>query len=234
MPGMRIIDESDDGFSWTSAGHSWLARTSHALRANGDVWIVDPVDFPALDERVRALGSPRAVLKLFVQHGRDGSTVASRLGVPLLELPAQPSRIAVRARARPGPRGVVGDRPLVAGARDARRRGGGRERPPLLRVGAAARRPPGSARSCGHRRCSSGSSPGTCSSGTAPGCTRPCPSSCAPRSSGRAVTSCVSCRISSPLDSIPPASRRSAPACSASQTSVRRRRNGVTRNLQTR
>jgi hypothetical protein len=87
MPGMRIIDESGDGFSWTSAGHSWLARTSHALRANGDVWIVDPVDFPALDERVRALGSPRAVLKLFVQHGRDGSTVASRLGVPLLELP---------------------------------------------------------------------------------------------------------------------------------------------------
>ena len=209
--GMRIIDESEGGFSWTSAGHSWLERTSHALRANGDVWIVDPVDFPALDERVRALGSPRAVLKLFVQHGRDGSTVASRLGVPLLELPGSlpgsPFELVPVRAPRDGRRPPSGGR---SERRSSSRRRSGAPATTARQGGRSA-----STRfcaSCGHRRCSGGSSRGTCWSGTAPGCTRRCPSSCAPRSSGRAVTSCASCRTSSPLDSIPPVSSDGATA----------------------
>ena len=86
---MRISDESDAGFSWISGSPDWLERASHALAADGGVWLVDPVELAGLDERVRALGEPRAVLQLFGQHGRDCAAVAARLGVPLLVTPAE-------------------------------------------------------------------------------------------------------------------------------------------------
>lgn len=69
----KLYDEwSDDGR---------IVRTSHALVAGGRVWVIDPVDAPGLDERVRALGEPAAVLQLLDRHNRDCAVVASRLGV---------------------------------------------------------------------------------------------------------------------------------------------------------
>lgn len=64
---------------WSDDGR--IVRTSHALVAGGRVWVIDPVDVPGLDERVRALGEPAAVLQLLDRHNRDCARVAARLGV---------------------------------------------------------------------------------------------------------------------------------------------------------
>ena len=86
---MKIIDRGETGLSWVSDQEAWQQRMSHALVAGGEVWIVDASDFPGLDERVLALGRPRAVLQLLDRHRRDGPAIAARLGVPLLENPIE-------------------------------------------------------------------------------------------------------------------------------------------------
>lgn len=86
---MTICDESDAGFGWISGGPLGMERASHALLAAGGVWLVDPVDFPGLDERVAALGEPRGVLQLLDRHTRDCAPVAARLGVPHLVTPSE-------------------------------------------------------------------------------------------------------------------------------------------------
>jgi hypothetical protein len=76
------LDEEDDAFGWIAEER--LRRTSHALRAGGRVWLLDPVDGPGLEQRVRALGEPGGVLQLLDRHARDGTAWADRLGVPLI------------------------------------------------------------------------------------------------------------------------------------------------------
>jgi hypothetical protein len=77
-----------------AAGLTWvvgdtLTRTSHALVADGRVWLVDPVDTPAALTRAAALGAPAGVIQLLDRHERDGQAIADRLGVPLHRLPAR-------------------------------------------------------------------------------------------------------------------------------------------------
>ena len=59
-----------------------------AMAADGRVWLVDPVDGPGLEERVRALGEPAGVLQLVDRHPRDCAVLAARLGVEHLRVPA--------------------------------------------------------------------------------------------------------------------------------------------------
>jgi hypothetical protein len=73
-------------------GVSWVVdepirRASHALRADGRVWIVDPVDHPDAMARVAALGEPAGVVQLLDRHARDCAAIARRLGVPHLDVP---------------------------------------------------------------------------------------------------------------------------------------------------
>jgi hypothetical protein len=77
---VRFCDETDWGFGWLQ--DEWLARCSHALCAEGRVWIFDPVDSPGVEERIRALGRPAGVIQLLDRHRRDSSALAERLGVP--------------------------------------------------------------------------------------------------------------------------------------------------------
>ena len=75
-----------------AAGLTWvmddaLTRASHALVADGRVWLVDPVDAPAALARVAELGRPAGVIQLLDRHGRDGIAIAGRLGVPVHRLP---------------------------------------------------------------------------------------------------------------------------------------------------
>jgi len=58
-----------------------MTRTSHALAADGRVWLVDPVDWPDAIERALALGKPLGVLQLLDRHNRDCAAIAERLGV---------------------------------------------------------------------------------------------------------------------------------------------------------
>jgi hypothetical protein len=80
-------DEADFGFGWIASEPALLRRASHALAADGRVWLVDPVDVPGLDARLRALGEPAGVLQLVDRHARDCAKVAERLQVPYHRLP---------------------------------------------------------------------------------------------------------------------------------------------------
>jgi len=79
------IQELPFGFTWVQ--HEAMARASHALVADGRVWIVDPVDSPGVVERAQGLGEVAAVVQLLDRHNRDCEAIASRLGVPHLEVP---------------------------------------------------------------------------------------------------------------------------------------------------
>ena len=83
--GFRFCDETEYGFSWLAG--DFLTRTSHALVADGRVWLVDPVDWPEAIERSRSVGEPTAVLQLLDRHNRDCARVAGQLGVPHLVTP---------------------------------------------------------------------------------------------------------------------------------------------------
>jgi hypothetical protein len=78
-------DRAERGFSWLV--DEAMARTSHALAADGKVWLVDPVDWPEAIARARELGEPAGVLQLLDRHKRDCAAVAARLGVPRLVVP---------------------------------------------------------------------------------------------------------------------------------------------------
>ena len=79
-------DAGNDGFSWIVAEP--MTRTSHALAAEGKVWLVDPVDWPIALERAAALGEPTAVVQLLDRHDRDAARIAEHLGIPHLRLPS--------------------------------------------------------------------------------------------------------------------------------------------------
>ncbi len=86
---MKILtsDETSFGFGWIATEPALLRRASHALRADGRVWVVDPVDGPGVEARIRALGDPAGVVQLVDRHARDGVALAGRLGVPHHRLP---------------------------------------------------------------------------------------------------------------------------------------------------
>jgi len=80
--GWQPVDEWDGGFGWSQ--DEFMRRTSHALVVEGGVWLLDPVDTPVLEDRVRAFGEPAGVLQLLDRHERGCAAWARRLGVPHL------------------------------------------------------------------------------------------------------------------------------------------------------
>lgn len=84
---LAICDENDFGFGWIALEPALLQRASHALVADGRVWLVDSVDVPGIDERLRALGEPAGVLQLVDRHARDCAALAERLQVPHRRVP---------------------------------------------------------------------------------------------------------------------------------------------------
>jgi hypothetical protein len=84
---IRFCDEFDGGLGWIAAER--LQRCSHALVADGRVWVVDPVDGDGVEERIRAAGEPAGVIQLLDRHNRDSRELARRLGVPLHLVPVE-------------------------------------------------------------------------------------------------------------------------------------------------
>jgi len=78
----RWVDEQEWGFGWIAPGRPQLRLTSHALLAEGGVWVVDPLEGEGVEERIRALGEPAGVIQLLDRHTRDCAAFAGRLGVP--------------------------------------------------------------------------------------------------------------------------------------------------------
>ena len=81
-----FVEESPLGLTWTVREPT--SRTSHALVDAGRVWLIDPTWDAAVFERVASLGEPVAVIQLLDRHNRDCATIAERLGVPHLRVPA--------------------------------------------------------------------------------------------------------------------------------------------------
>jgi hypothetical protein len=85
---LELCDEFEGSFGWIAPG--LLARASHAVSVEGRVLVFDAVDAPGLEERIRSLGEPAAVIQLLDRHERDCAALAARLRVPHLrmQLPA--------------------------------------------------------------------------------------------------------------------------------------------------
>jgi hypothetical protein len=84
---IRFCDDlAPDGFGWVV--DEAMTRASHALAADGKVWLVDAVAWPDAIERALELGEPAGVIQLLDWHGRDCAALARRLGVPHLVTPA--------------------------------------------------------------------------------------------------------------------------------------------------
>ena len=81
------VDEHPFGITWQidEAG----ARTSHALKVDGRVWIVDPVEHPAALERIEILGPVAGVLQLIDRHNRDCAAIAGASGCRTCASPAR-------------------------------------------------------------------------------------------------------------------------------------------------
>jgi hypothetical protein len=84
---VRFCDEQAFCFSWIVVDEQ-ATRTSHALVADGRVWLVDPVDWPEAIDRVVAAGTPAGIVQLLDRHNRDCRELAQRLAVPHLVTPA--------------------------------------------------------------------------------------------------------------------------------------------------
>lgn len=93
MRSLHIFDEWDGGFSWRPEGEGPMQRACHALIDEGRVWVIDPIDIDGIDERIKALGEPAAVVMLLDRHTRDCVTIAQRFEIPLLVPPGRSSRL---------------------------------------------------------------------------------------------------------------------------------------------
>jgi hypothetical protein len=82
---LLTVDEYEFGLTWVL--DEPMQRASHALVADGKVWLVDPVEAGDLVERATAQGEPAGVLQLLDRHNRDCEALAERFGVPHLHVP---------------------------------------------------------------------------------------------------------------------------------------------------
>ncbi len=83
------------GVSWVE--QNAMARAAHGLLADGGVWLVDPFEDVEALAAVADLGAPAGVVQLLDRHNRECAPIASRLGVPLLRLPADGAEIPFEA-----------------------------------------------------------------------------------------------------------------------------------------
>ena len=93
----RFCDDfGPDGFGWVV--EEAMTRTSHALAADGNVWLVDPLDSSEAIERALSLGEPAGVIQLLDRHHRDCAALAEQLGAPHVvapyDLPGSPFTFA--------------------------------------------------------------------------------------------------------------------------------------------
>lgn len=79
--GFREVDRWAGGVGWLPEPPERLQRTSHALAVDGDVWLVDPVDCPGIDDLLADFGEVAGVYVGLDRHKRDAAAVARRHGV---------------------------------------------------------------------------------------------------------------------------------------------------------
>ncbi|WP_247731627.1 hypothetical protein [Halovivax limisalsi] len=76
--GIEVVARFDGGCSWIADPDESMERASHALVADGDVWVVDPVDGDGVDEVLSAYGPVAGVVVALDRHRRDAAAIAKR------------------------------------------------------------------------------------------------------------------------------------------------------------
>lgn len=107
------IDRWDGGVGWLAHPDESLQRASHALAVDGEVWVVDPVDAPGLDDLLADLGEVAGVVLGLDRHKRDAAAIATRHDVPV-HLPRPLAGVADALDARTA---IVGDELVDTGYR---------------------------------------------------------------------------------------------------------------------
>jgi len=82
-PRVHEVDRWDGGVGWIAHPEEGMQRASHALAVDGDVWVVDPVDAPGIDDLLSEFGDVAGVVVGLDRHLRDAATVATRHDVPV-------------------------------------------------------------------------------------------------------------------------------------------------------
>jgi hypothetical protein len=94
----RMIDQWDNGVGWIAHPDEEGYRASHAIVGDsGDVWVIDPIDAPEVDELLADLGTGgvTGVAVLSNYHARDAGVIADRYDVPVY-LPEWMDRVEER------------------------------------------------------------------------------------------------------------------------------------------
>lgn len=73
-----VIDRFEDSVGWMAHPSETMQRASHAVVADGDVWVIDPVDVEGLDDLLAEYGTVAGVVILLDRHKRDCAAVANR------------------------------------------------------------------------------------------------------------------------------------------------------------
>jgi hypothetical protein len=68
----------ENGVGWIAHPDERMQRASTALVDGDDVWVIDPVDAPGLDDLLAEFGDVAGVVVGLDRHFRDADTVASR------------------------------------------------------------------------------------------------------------------------------------------------------------
>lgn len=88
-PDLHEIDRYDGGVGWIAYPDEAMERASHAFAVANeetdadDVWVVDPVDAPGVDDLLDELGTVAGVVVGLDRHVRDSGELADRHGVPV-------------------------------------------------------------------------------------------------------------------------------------------------------
>ncbi|WP_283404252.1 hypothetical protein [Halorubrum sp. DM2] len=88
-PDLHEIDRYDGGVGWIAYPDETMERASHAFAVHNDesdeddVWVVDPVDAPGVDDLLDELGTVAGVVIGLDRHVRDSDVLAARHDVPV-------------------------------------------------------------------------------------------------------------------------------------------------------
>lgn len=77
--GFEEIDRWEGGVGWMAHPEETMQRASHALVTDDDeVWLIDPVDAPGIDDLLAAFGTVAGVVVTMDRHRRDSASIANR------------------------------------------------------------------------------------------------------------------------------------------------------------
>ncbi|MFW6000523.1 MAG: hypothetical protein ACOCPY_03595 [Halorubrum sp.] len=88
-PDLHEIDRYDGGVGWIAYPDETMERASHAFAVeneetgDADVWVIDPVDAPGVDDLLAEIGDVAGVVIGLDRHVRDSGELAARHDAPV-------------------------------------------------------------------------------------------------------------------------------------------------------